>query len=831
LGARLRALRERAGLTQKALADRAGLGIATLWALERGSRRRPHPDTLGRLSKALGLATAEHDALFEIVYGDLGQRPTPRGPQVAHSAPAPERLDRLPRPATPLFGREAELADLRQMLDPASRQARFVTLVGPGGVGKTRLALAVASELLDVYRDGVVFVDLSPVRDSHLVPTTIARALDVQESSSASDRQLVLNALGARRLLLVLDNFEHVRGAAPLIGEVLQACAQVAILATSRIVLRLRAERLFAVEPLLTPSEQDESDLNAVGRSPAVRLFVDRAQKVTPGFDLQSGTAAAVAALCRRLEGLPLAIELAAARAGLLGPDALLKRLERRLPLLTGGAPDLPARQQTLRATLEWSHDLLAPVEQTLFRRLAVFAGGCTLDAVEAVCGAVDLGDGGALERLQVLVDSSLVRREHTGQGEARFGMLEAVREYAEERLVDAGELESVHTRHRDWYVAYAEQAEPALTGPDQLRWYGRFTAELGNFRAARAWSRRDAAGREAGLRLAAALSRYLWVRASGDEGRAWLGEALAEGPPEPTAARARVLTFCGQLDHLHDQDRLGRARLEEAVAIARVVGDPALRCLTLRILALFSADPAEAGSLLAEAVLCARAAGDQRELAFALSFLAKADHWRGDVAEAFEHSTQAVTAAEASGDASAQADARLRLTSALLVSEDFAAAHVALQEALQLSQTLGNHYYVSVIHWQLAGLALARSELAVAQAHVRSSIEAARASGPSSAGLRPLQVAARIVLADGHADRGARWLAAVAGWQRHQRVSAAATPLWSRWDLPDDEAARAAALRAARLALGEEAFASTWTTGLRLALDEALHEALAGAG
>ena len=405
-GEQLRISRARAGLAQEALAVRAGLGIATIKALERDQRQRPHPHTVALLADALGLTPEDRASWLESQQQLVGHAAveTRRLSNHAGGASVAEESavepPRLPVRLTSFVGREIEVETLRALLDPAASTVRLLTLLGPGGIGKTRLAVAAAAGLAAQYPDGVVFVDLAPLSDARLLPATIARALELRERGGLSARELLLEHLRPRRLLLVLDNFEHLLDAAPLVADILQNCLQVTLLTTSRAALRLSAERRMYVGPLST-QPADHAALESVAATPAVRLFVERAQVVAPELELDHSNASAIAAVCQRLEGIPLAIELAAARCSLLRPAALLQRLERRLRLLTRGATDLPQRQQTLRHTLDWSYGLLGPAEQVLFRRLAVFAGGCTVEAAEAVCaqGAAPAEDLPAADR------------------------------------------------------------------------------------------------------------------------------------------------------------------------------------------------------------------------------------------------------------------------------------------------------------------------------------------------------------------------------------------------------------------------------------------------
>jgi predicted ATPase/transcriptional regulator with XRE-family HTH domain len=457
-GERLRQFRLRVGLSQAALAEQANLSTAAVTALERGARNAPYPRTLDALARALELSPQQRADLIAA------------GSRTVRSRPAvPPRVDQpmsdvaqLPRWPSSLVGRTADVDRVRSLLSPSGSAARLLTLLGPGGVGKTRLACAAAAGLAADFPDGIVFVDLAPLRDARLVPVTIARALEVHESGRRSARELLLEYLSERRILLVLDNFEHLLEAAPVIAELVSRCPRMAALVTSRTALRVQDERRYAVAPLATPGTTAAPGEPALADWPAVQLFMERARAAAPNFAIQADQASTVASICRRLDGMPLAIELAAARVPLLSPDALLRRLERPFPVLTAVTRDLPSRQQTLHNTLTWSYELLGPAEQALFRRLAVFAGGWTLEAAEAVCGDTGLPAEAVLDRLHLLVESSLVQVLDGGSDERRFGLLETVREYAEGQLIDSGEAPTMRVRHCDWYVAWPSGSCPS---------------------------------------------------------------------------------------------------------------------------------------------------------------------------------------------------------------------------------------------------------------------------------------------------------------------------------------------------------------------------------
>jgi predicted ATPase/class 3 adenylate cyclase len=416
----------------------------------------------------------EPEHVFQLVHPDLpGDFPPLRSLDA--------RPQNLPRQPTPFLGREHQVAEVADLLRRDDTQ--LLTLVGPGGTGKTRLALQAAAEVLEDFADGVCFVPLAAIADPALVPSAIATALGLREEGEHSLAGRLHDFLATRDLLLVLDNFEHLVEGGPAVWSLLGSAPRVTVLATSRVPLRLRAEREYPVPPLTLPRRLPPPTPEQLIQYEAVRLFIDRARAVKPDFAVDNANAPAVAEICWRLDGLPLAIELAAARVRLLPPQAMLARLEHRLPFLTGGARDAPARQQTLRDTIAWSHDLLEPDEQILFRRLAVFAGGCTLEAAEAVGnhdGALDAFSG--VERL---CEQSLLRHEAGADGEPRFTMLETIREYALEQLHERAEDDAAHQVHAAYFLALAEQADAESDGPGMGVWLGRLEAERGNLRAA----------------------------------------------------------------------------------------------------------------------------------------------------------------------------------------------------------------------------------------------------------------------------------------------------------------------------------------------------------
>ncbi len=555
----------------------------------------------------------------------------------------------LPTQLTTFLGRDREIAEILDAL----ASTRLLTLSGPGGTGKTRLSLQVASQSMERFGDGVYFVALGSIPEADLVAATIAQELGLPDRGGQAPVEALVDHLRERRVLLVLDNFEQVVDAAPVVGSLLAGAPHLTVLVTSRSLLHLYGEREYPVPPLGVPDPTRLPDPAELGGYEAVRLFVERAMGVRPDFRLTDENAGAVAGICQRLDGLPLAIELAAARIRLLPPQAILDRLHGALDLPgSGGARDLPARQQTLRGAIDWSHDLLDEADRALFASLSVFVGGARLDAIEAVCGS----GGDVLDGLSSLVDKSLVRAAEDVSGEPRFSMLGTIREYARERLEESGRSVELRARHADVYCSLVDRARGPIMGSDKRRWLDRLEQEHGNIRAAFGWSleREDV---ERVLRLAAGLWRFWQMRGHLVEGAERVAQALAlPGSHHHPRLRADALAAAGGLHYWQGHQVPSRHYYEEALAIRRALGDVAGEAEELYNLSFTFAFGEEADAhrsmeLTREALELFRAAGDRLGAAKALWALGNGEYSNGMPAEGKAHALEALPIFEAADD------------------------------------------------------------------------------------------------------------------------------------------------------------------------------------
>jgi predicted ATPase/transcriptional regulator with XRE-family HTH domain len=726
-GTLLQRYRKAAGLSQQALAERANLSTRGISDLERGLIRVPYRDTVASLADALQLSAEERGAFEASVARANSPRTAPQTtfPDTSASAPhltLPAHI--LPVTLTSLLGRERDRAAVLALL--RQDDVRLLTLTGPPGVGKTRLALAVATDLRAAFPDGVAFVSLGDMRDATLVAATLTRALGVNQDDGgkAPLPDALLTHLRDKRLLLLLDNFEQVAAAATRVVEVCAACPRVVALVTSRTALGVRGEQTYTVPPLALPDPAAPPDAATLGRSAAVQLFVRRVQDVKPGFALTADNAALVAALCRRLDGLPLAIELAAARTKMLPLPVLLTGLERRQDVLVNGPRDLPPRQRALRATLDWSHDLLDPAAQATFRRLAVFAGGFSTDAAIAICAVVGgetagqqadpLAPDDVAAAIEALVDGHLLapiepneagdEDEANDGGEAadrneeapRLHMLATARAYALNRLSAAGEEGWMRRVHADHYLTFAEGAAAALVGPEQAAWFRRIEREYANLRAALQWiwEAQDVAR---GLRLAGALWYFWSVRGDLTEGRAWLERALTaaattDGSAVPAGAHALACDGAAILAYGQADDARAATLLERALSLYEQAGDRAGRAAVLGrlgLVALIQGDDARAEALTGESLALRREVGDCGGAANALNTLGAVARRRGDYQRAFEMLYESLALKRALGDAWGVAYALNTLGVAAREQGRPEEAHALHEEALALFQAV----------------------------------------------------------------------------------------------------------------------------------------------
>jgi predicted ATPase len=748
-----------------------------------------------------------------------GQLWTDENPSVAAPAAPQEPQHNLPSYPTQLIGRSREVEDLCVLL--GRDDVRLVTLLGPGGTGKTRLAAQAGWQLREQFADGVWFVRLTETRDPGLVLPAIAHLLNIADDGGKPLLESVKEYLRSRQLLLILDNFEQVLAAAPLVAQLLAAAPQLEVLVTSRAALRISGEYEYPVAPLALPNlrrlPRAADGLAAMLLDvPSVALFVARAQAVKPGFLLTAENARSIAEICTQLDGLPLAIELAAARTRLFAPEGILVRLSSRLSLLTGGPRDLPTHQQTLRGAIDWSYGLLEIGERTLFARLAIFASGTTVEAAEAICGErldVDLLDG-----LTSLVEKSLVRQIDAEDGETRFRMLQTIREYAREKLEASDEADALCRRHAEHFLALAEQAEPKLTGSEQEEWLKRLEREHDNLRAALSWAieRQEA---ELAQRLGGALWRFWYMQGYLSEGRSWLGQALAIRGEVAAGVHAKALNVAGVLANAQSDYGPAIVLFEQSLALRQALGDKRGIAGTLNNLGLAAREQGDfvlARARLEEALAVCRELGDTLYIASLLNSVGNVAQAQADYSNARALYEEGLALRRALGDKRGAADALSNLGLVALRLGDAERAETLFDESLALRQSLGGRLEIATSLVNLGSVALYQGRYEWASERYIESLNMFQDLGHKQGIVECLEGLAGVAARQGRPERAARlWGVAEA---LRETMGAPLSPA----DRPGYERMVADA----RGQLDQTAWSAAWTAGWALTLEQALNEA-----
>jgi predicted ATPase/transcriptional regulator with XRE-family HTH domain len=832
-------------LRQEDLAERIGCSASTIRKFELGERR-PSRQIAELLVASLGVSPEERPAFISFARGQ-GSVPEP-GSSVA--APVAAHATNLPISLTSLIGREREIEAIHRLIVPA--KVRLLTLTGPPGIGKSSLSLQVAHDVLDSFGDGVYFAGLASIAEPDLVTITIAHALGVQQKAGESLLRSIQQAFGGKKILLLLDNFEQILDASPAVLELLGACPHLQILVTSREALHVQGERQFQVPVLVTADPQHLPPLDVMRDIPAVALFIERAQEVKPDFVLSEQNAGAVAAVCARLDGLPLAIELAAARIRLFSPHEMQARLqdegrESRLTLLTGGPRNLPARHHTLRTAIGWSYILLSEGEQILFARLGVFVGGCTLAAAAAICNPKDIAQAQAEsdvskgpgreqtpvyateEKLESLLDKNLVKREEgvavanergeeTG-GESRFSMLELIREYSLERLRTSEEEEDIRRLHAEYYLTFAEVADVELRRANSILWLDKVGQEHDNIRAALRWLL-NSGNATLAVQLTGAMYNFWFLRAHFSEGRRWLMEALAAGGDAPELLRARALSALGSLAQQEDDHKEATAWFEESLALYRKAVDKAgiMKVLKYMAFTAMNLGDQERAIALGKEGLALGFDPVLRLESIRLSYTAGgAALFQGDFVQAEEFITKAVALSREEGVEEYLA-AGLNIMGLIAHYQgDYARAQAFYDQSLSIARRLGYQHHLVELTLNMADLALIQGDTV-------------RAAPLVAEGLRVgVEIGSKRGIAEGL--EGLAWLVGTTGQpERAARLFGAAEALRELASLPLPAFARAAdecSVSTVRVQMDEEAFTKAWAEGRAMSMEQAVEYAL----
>lgn len=860
----LRHARRDMGFTQKELAQAAGCSTTSVRKIEAGVYR-PSKQVAERLVASLEVAPDEREKLIRLARAASSALPTlpAEGPQQQAAGPVPNNLPAQP---TPILGREAASRDGSALL--LRDDVRLLTLVGPPGIGKTRLALHLAEKMLarlERFEDGVYLVLLASVSDPGLVIPTIAHTLGVREDAGGSAAEALSEYLRQKHMLLLLDNFEHVAAAAPDLARLMSACPGLKLMVTSREVLHVRGEHRFHVQSLDMPGLTPLPPPGELPGFSSVRLFVERAASVDRDFVISEQNAASIAEICVRLDGLPLAIEIAAARTGLYSPEEIASRLTSRLRLLTWGARDLPARQQTLKNAIDWSYNLLSPAEQRLFARLAAFVGGCTLSAVEAVCNP--MGDLGIEvdEGIESLLDKSMLQQTHPKDGERRLYMLETVREYALERLQQSGEEAQAAGWHTQFYLALAEAAEPELVRQNQRLWLDRLAADHDNIRSVleRHLSRdnvavvpsgADPASLNVALRVSGALWRFWLTRGHLAEGRRWLERALeqgagvsarddegntadagtegdegdegGEGPAgdagaRASAYRARALNGLGGLAYTQGDLKASLSTYMRAYRMWQAIGNAQAAALPLSnmgLVAVALGRHAQARSYYEEALAIQREMGDKGTIARTLNNLGLLAHDQGDYAAALRAHEESLALARDISNRSGVAASLTNLGIVKVDTGDYEDARELFDESSRIFMELGIPLGAAGALINLSVVAYMRGDHATELSLLRRALPMLDRSGDNIAVANCIEGFGGAIGVAGDPVKGVRLLAAGAAFRE-----AMSAPLPAR-----DRARYDASVAAVRARLSEEDFRKAWSEGAVMRQKEAIDYALA---